>query len=75
MPRDNVQIAMGQTSLAHKIDRFFVDLGLGVNPAGLRRARLKQIIQLEAQSDQDLERIGLKRDDILPHVFRDILYR
>ncbi len=74
MPRDNVQMAMSKVSLGLKIDNFFAERGFGINPAGLRRARLKQIIQLEAQSDNDLARLGLKRDDILPHVFRDILY-
>ncbi|MBO9467291.1 hypothetical protein J7443_18775 [Tropicibacter sp. R15_0] len=74
MPRDNVQIAMGHTSLALKIDQFFADRGFGLNPAGLRRSRLRQIIQLESQSDRELARQGLHRDDILPHVFRDILY-
>ncbi|WP_299923849.1 hypothetical protein [uncultured Pelagimonas sp.] len=74
MTRDNVQMAMGNVSLGRKIDQFFTERGFGLNPAGLRRARLRQIIQLEAQSDHDLAQIGLKRDDILPHVFRDILY-
>ena len=48
-------------------------LGLGVNPYGLQRARMQQIISLEMKSDDQLARMGLTRDDILPHVFRDIL--
>jgi hypothetical protein len=38
----------------------------------LRRARLKHIIMLEAQSDTELARSGLTRDDILPFVYADI---
>ncbi|PYG27745.1 hypothetical protein [Pelagimonas varians] len=74
MPSNNVQLAMGHVSLGLKIDSFFAAQGMGMNPYGLRRARLRQIIQLESQSDGDLARLGLTRDGILPHVFRDILH-
>ena len=73
MQQENVQIAMGQGSLRGKIDQYFVNLGLGVNPAGLRRARLREIVVLEAKSDAELAGMGLTRDDILPFVFRDLL--
>lgn len=69
----NVQIATGRSSLRQKIDLFFTGLGLGVNPYGLQRARMQQIVTLEMKSDDQLARMGLTRDDILPHVFRDIL--
>ncbi|MCT4555647.1 MAG: hypothetical protein N4A53_13240 [Pelagimonas sp.] len=73
MPRENIQIGMGHTSLGGKIDQYFVAIGLGFNPGRLRRARLRKIIELEAASDAQLAAMGLERDDILPHVFRDIL--
>ena len=73
MPRDNVQIQMGHTSLSNRIDHFFVERGLGFNPYGLRRARMRDIIALEVQSDRELRRMGLTRDEILPFVFRDLL--
>ena len=73
MPRDNIQIGMGHTSLGAKIDQYFAAIGLGFNPARMRRARLRQIIALEASSDAQLAAMGLKRDEILPHVFRDLL--
>ncbi|WP_425098612.1 hypothetical protein [Tropicibacter sp. S64] len=73
MPRHNVQIAMGHGSLATKIDRYFSTIGFGFNPGQLRRARLREIIALEAATDAQLEAMGLDRDDILPHVFRDLL--
>ena len=71
--RDNVQIRMGHTPLMRKIDCFFASRGLGVNPYTLRRARLARIIALEASSDAELAEIGLERDEILPHVFGDLL--
>lgn len=73
MPRDNIQIGMGHGSLSLKIDQYFATLGFGVNPGGLRRARLRQIIALETASDAQLAAMGLRREDILPHVFRDLL--
>ncbi|MCT4610225.1 MAG: hypothetical protein N4A70_13580 [Pelagimonas sp.] len=72
MPRDNVQISMGGTPLKLKIDQFFAEKGLDMTALALRRARLKHIIMLEAQSDTELARSGLTRDDILPFVYADI---
>ncbi len=73
MQQDNVHISIGQRSLRGKIDQYFVNLGLGVNPAGLRRARLREIVVLEAKSDAELAGMGLTRDDIPRFVFRDLL--
>ncbi len=70
---NNVQIGMGRTSLKQKIDIYFAGLGMGLNPYGLRRARMGEIITLEMKSDAQLATMGLTRDDILPHVFRDLL--
>ncbi|MFU8835651.1 hypothetical protein [Roseovarius autotrophicus] len=36
-----------------------------------RRARIEA---LEAKSDEELARIGLRRDDIAYHVFKDLFY-
>lgn len=81
MPRHNVQIAFGNAGgnagatlpLKARIDQFFLEKGLGFNPYGMRRARLKEIIMLEALSEEQLSYTGLRREDILPHVFSDIL--
>ncbi|MFZ7090051.1 hypothetical protein [Primorskyibacter sp. 2E233] len=73
MPRHNVQIGMGHASLGSKIDNYFASIGLGFNPGKMRKARLREIIVLEAASDEELADMGLHRDDILPHVFRDLL--
>ena len=73
MPRDNMQIGMGHRSLKTRIDIYLTEIGFGVNPASLRRARLGQIIALECASDAQLADIGIARDEILPFVFRDLL--
>lgn len=73
MHRDNVQIAMGHVPVGQKLDDYFVQLGLGFNAAGLKRAKLREILLLESQSDEALADLGLTRDQILPHVFRDVL--
>lgn len=73
MSAQNVQVAMGRTPLKQKIDIYFANLGLGLNPYSLRRARMREIISLEMKSDAQLARMGLSRDEILPHVFRDLL--
>ncbi|WP_071672417.1 hypothetical protein [Nioella nitratireducens] len=38
------------------------------------RSRAGEISRLQSMSDAELARMGLKRDDIARHVFRDILY-
>ncbi|MCA0962096.1 hypothetical protein [Salipiger bermudensis] len=73
MHADTVQLAIGRGSLKHKIDLYFANLGLGLNPYGLRKARMREIVHLEMKSDDQLARMGLRRDEILPHVFRDLL--
>ena len=70
---DTITMGLGHTSLNRKIDLFFASRGMGVNGYGLKRARLRQILALECASDADLALIGLTRDDILPHVFADLL--
>ncbi|MEN9060162.1 MULTISPECIES: hypothetical protein [Ponticoccus] len=73
MPRDNVQIGMGHASIHQKIDRYFLEIGLGLNPYALRRGRLREIIVLESATDAQLAELGLRREEILSFVFRDIL--
>lgn len=38
------------------------------------RSRRDQIVALEARSDAELAEMGLKREDIAHHVFRDLYY-
>ncbi len=67
------QMMIGQAPLQTRIDAYFAGLGQGVNANSLKRARLAQIIQMEQKSDLDLALMGLRREDILPFVFRDLL--
>jgi uncharacterized protein YjiS (DUF1127 family) len=39
-----------------------------------RQGRLDQVERLRAKSDAELAEIGLKRNDIVRHVFRDRLF-
>ena len=38
------------------------------------RSRRSQIEALEAKTDEELARLGIKRQDIAYHVFRDLFY-
>ncbi len=37
-------------------------------------ARVAQFEKLQAKSDEELAELGMRRDDIARHVFRDVLY-
>ena len=56
----------------------FVRLGHAISDAMTRSAerqsRRAAILALEAKSDRELADMGLRRDEIAQHVFRDILY-
>ncbi|WP_353471832.1 hypothetical protein PVT71_11015 [Salipiger sp. H15] len=69
---ENVTIGMGHGSVRARIDAYFAGVGQGVNAYALRRARMYEILVLESQSDERLAEMGLTRDQILPHVFRDL---
>jgi len=58
--------------MSERLDLFFAGLGQGFNAYSLRRARMREIQNLNACSDAQLARMGLKRDDIPGYVFRDI---
>ena len=73
MTANNVQISFAPPGLKQRIDYYFASIGLGFNADGLRRKRLPQVIALECKSDDDLAQMGLRREDIVGHVFRDLL--
>ena len=58
--------------LADRIDRYFVELGLGVNGWRLAHERRDILLWLNARSDADLASMGLTRAGIPAHVFRDL---
>jgi hypothetical protein len=58
--------------LTARLDRYFVELGQGVNTHHLIRERHDILLWLNARSDAELARMGLSRDGIPAHVFRDL---
>lgn len=54
-----------------QIDLYFVELGLGVNPAQTAAPRMAELKRLHALSDARLSDLGLRRHEITAHVFRD----
>lgn len=52
----------------------FAGLGHGFAAVAVARARMDQLERLNAKSDAQLGAMGLRREDIPRHVFRDILY-
>lgn len=57
-----------------RIDAFFSRSGQGVNAYLEARSVRDRIEALEAKSDAELAAMGLTRDRIVPHVFRDRLW-
>ena len=63
-----------QAAIREKIDAFFATVGHGMNAYMERRSRMGQIQALEAKSDAELAKMGIRRDRIVHHVFRDLFY-
>ena len=61
-------------SIREKVDAFFASIGQGMNAYMERRSRMDQITRLEAKSDDELAKMGIQRDRIVQHVFRDLFY-
>ncbi|HDZ83067.1 MAG TPA: DUF1127 domain-containing protein [Roseobacter sp.] len=53
---------------------FFVSVGRFMVSASANSGRLRQVEMLQAKSDRELADMGLKRDAIVHHVFRDVYY-
>lgn len=58
-------------SLRDEVDRFFAGMGQGFNPYLETLSRAPELERLNALSDEQLARQGLRREDIVRHVFRD----
>lgn len=54
--------------------RFFSAIGKAFVSAAEANQRLKAVERLQAKSDVELEALGLRREDIVRHVFRDVLH-
>lgn len=56
------------------MNKFFAGIGNRLVKYSERHSRADQIERLEAKSDAELAGMGLSRDRIVQHVFRDIIY-
>lgn len=65
---------MQQRTLRARIDAFFAGLGQGVNAYLERQSRIAEIERLAALGDDELAALGIERDRIVQHVFRDKFY-
>lgn len=54
------------------LDTFFAGIGQGFNAYLTSGARLEEIERHYALSDEELAEMGLEREDIPRHVFRDL---
>ncbi|MBU2360435.1 hypothetical protein [Loktanella sp. M215] len=61
-------------AIREKVDAFFASIGQGMNAYMERRSRMGQIQALEAKTDAELAKMGIRRDRIVHHVFRDLFY-
>lgn len=61
--------------LKDRIDRYFAELGQGVNAHLLHEERRDILNWLNARSDTELAAMGLSRADIPGHVFADLFGR
>ncbi|MFG6562771.1 hypothetical protein ACGYLI_01005 [Sulfitobacter sp. 1A13421] len=53
---------------------FFAGIGHGIMMGSTAQRRFEQVQSLQAKSDEDLSAMGIKRDDIVHHVFKDLYY-
>jgi uncharacterized protein YjiS (DUF1127 family) len=54
--------------------RFLDGIERSVERSARVRSRRARIEALEAKSDDELARLGIRRDDIAYHVFKDLFY-
>ncbi len=67
----SVQTTEFAPSLRERIGAWFIRMGQNMERAMEMHARVDQIQALQNKSDEDLARMGLTRDQIPYHVFRD----
>lgn len=74
MALTSVNVHFIPTSIREQLDSFFTALGQGMNAYMERRSHMKEIVALNAKSDEELSLLGITRHDIPRYVFRDIFY-
>jgi uncharacterized protein YjiS (DUF1127 family) len=69
----NAPAAHGQISkVARSVASFFRAISQGLVAFGQAKARADEINELNAMTDKKLASLGLRREDIARHVFRDL---
>ncbi|SFR47492.1 hypothetical protein [Litoreibacter janthinus] len=61
-------------SFFERIGDFFMSLYKSIDLAASANLRIAQMEKLNAKSDEELAKMGLRREDIIRHVFRDIYH-
>lgn len=64
----------GVRTLFAAVVQFFAAVGTSLINAGEASSRLPKIEALRAKSDAELAEMGLKRDEIVHFVFKDLFY-
>jgi len=70
----NIATNVATSPLRGAWGRFITALELGCERMARTQSRRAQIDALEAKSDAELARIGIPRDQIAYHVFKDLFY-
>jgi uncharacterized protein YjiS (DUF1127 family) len=73
MSARSTDISVPQGELRHRLDMFFAGLGQGFNAYLEGRSRLREFEALNAKSNEQLNAMGLKREDIARYLFRDLM--
>jgi hypothetical protein len=73
---DTHHVAVSDTlkQAGRSVLRFFGHIFEAMAFAAEGNRRLKLVERLQAKSDQELEAMGLRREDIVRHAFRDVLF-
>ncbi len=70
----NITTNVSVSPLRDGLKRFLAALVRGMEAQARVTARRNRIEALEAKTDEELARMGLRREDIPYHVFRDLFY-
>ncbi|UWR24201.1 DUF1127 domain-containing protein [Sulfitobacter sp. S190] len=62
------------TAVLSQIGAVLRAINVALMHASTSSARVRQIEALQSKSDAELADIGIKRDEIVHHVFRDLYY-
>lgn len=66
--------ASAAKKLGNGLSAFFASVGKAFVVYAERRSRIQELTRLQEMSDEELAEIGIKREEIAQHVFRDLFY-